>query len=86
MYALIQYTRFTSRRVLKFSTECAPNNGYYFIPLYDVGEYVLRIEPPKGWTFDPTEVSFNFDGKTDICSKQTDINFVFKGFSIFGKV
>ena len=78
--------RYTGRGVLKYTSDCAPNNGYYFIPLYDNGDYKLRIEPPNGWSFDPMEVSFDFNGKTDICSKQTDVNFVFKGFSIFGKV
>ena len=46
----------------------------------------MRIDSPRGWSFEPTEINFNFDGKNDICSKQTDINFVFNGFSIFGKV
>lgn len=73
--------------MLKFQTDCAPNNGYYFIPLMEShGDYVVQIEGPKGWSFEPTQVPFYFDGKTDICSKQTDVNFVFKGFSIFGKV
>lgn len=71
---------------MKYTSDCAPNNGYYFIPLYDFGDYVLRIEAPDGWLFDPMEISFNFDGENDICSTQVDINFVFKGFSIFGKV
>ena len=80
------FCRYTDRGIIKYISDCAPNNGYYFIPLYDFGKYVLRITPPQGWIFEPTEVEFNFDGKNDLCSKQTDINFVFKGFTIFGKV
>lgn len=35
--------RFTKTGSLKDATECAPNNGYYFLPLYDKGEYVLKV-------------------------------------------
>ncbi|KAH9388587.1 Nodal modulator [Tyrophagus putrescentiae] len=86
-YSPIKIKLYTGQGVLKFQTDCAPNNGYYFIPLMEShGDYVVQIEGPKGWSFEPTQVPFYFDGKTDICSKQTDVNFVFKGFSIFGKV
>ncbi|KAJ6222329.1 hypothetical protein RDWZM_000874 [Blomia tropicalis] len=85
-YSPIQVKLYTNRGVLKYTSDCAPNNGYYFIPLYDHGEYSLRIEPPNGWSFDPMQVEFNFDGQNDICSKQTDINFKFKGFSVHGKI
>lgn len=32
----------------KHSTQCAPN-GYYFIPVYDMGTYTLQIEAKDGW-------------------------------------
>lgn len=35
--------RFTKTGSLKDQTECAPNNGYYFLPLYDKGEYILKV-------------------------------------------
>ncbi|XP_054167363.1 BOS complex subunit NOMO3-like [Oppia nitens] len=76
----------TDKGIVKYTTDCAPNNGYYFIPLYDKGLYELKIEPPKGWTFEPMSVELNFDGKTDICSQQNDINFSFKGFTVSGNV
>ena len=28
---------------LKYETDCAPNNGYYFIPVYEKGEYILKV-------------------------------------------
>ncbi len=34
----------------KGSTDCAPN-GYFFLPVYDKGSYVLKIQGPEGWTF-----------------------------------
>ena len=35
--------RLTLQGNLKYETESAPNNGYYFIPLYDKGEYILKV-------------------------------------------
>lgn len=28
---------------LKDRTECAPNNGYFFLPIYDKGGYTLQV-------------------------------------------
>lgn len=71
---------------LKIKTECSPSNGYYFIPLYDKGDYVLKVIPPPGWSFEPERVEIKFDGTSDICSQGKDVNFIFKGFGITGKV
>ena len=38
------FFRYTRQGNLKYETDCAPNNGYYFIPLYDKGEYVLKVQ------------------------------------------
>lgn len=84
--AQVQVKLYTKQGSLKDQTECAPKNGYYFLPVYDKGSYILRIEPPKGWTFHPKEVPLTFDGRTDPCSQNKDINFEFKGFTVFGKV
>jgi hypothetical protein len=46
----------------------------------------LQIEPPAGWSFEPKEVILNVDGVNDYCSQGKDINFVFKGFAVTGKV
>lgn len=35
--------RYTKQGNLKYHTDCAPNNGYYFIPIYDKGEYVIKV-------------------------------------------
>ncbi|XP_076659789.1 uncharacterized protein LOC143363051 [Halictus rubicundus] len=85
-FAKVQVKLYTKAGSLKDATECAPNNGYYFLPLYDKGEYVLKVDPPRGWSFDPMEVLLNVDGTTDACSQGKDINFIFKGFGITGRV
>ena len=72
---------------MKDQTECAPNTGYYFLPVYDKGEYILKLEPPRGWSFEPSQVELTIDdSEKDLCSQGKDINFVFKGFGITGKV
>ncbi|KAJ0182838.1 hypothetical protein K1T71_002207 [Dendrolimus kikuchii] len=71
---------------LKEKTECAPTNGYYFLPLYEKGEYVLKVHPPAGWSFEPSQVDLTIDGVTDQCSTGQDVNFAFNGFGITGRV
>lgn len=44
------------------------------------------MDPPRGWSFEPTEVELNVDGVADDCSQGKDINFTFKGFGITGRV
>ena len=56
------------------------------LPIYDKGEYTIRVAAPAGYSFHPEEISFNFDGVNDICSQKKDVNFAFKGFGITGKV
>ncbi|KAK5639267.1 hypothetical protein RI129_011759 [Pyrocoelia pectoralis] len=85
-YSKVEIRIYTKQGILKDKTSCAPNNGYYFIPLYDKGDYILKLHPPPGWSFSPTEVVLDIDGVTDLCSHGKDINFVFQGFGITGKV
>ncbi|XP_008559484.1 nodal modulator 3 [Microplitis demolitor] len=87
-YSKVQVKLFTKSGSLKDYTEAAPNSGYYFLPLYDndKGEYILKVEPPRGWSFEPTEVNLVVDGVNDLCSQGKDINFKFNGFGITGKV
>lgn len=76
----------TKEKVVKYTTEASPVNGYFMIPVYTKGEYILQVNPPPGWSFEPTEIPINVDGETDACSKNEDINFLFKGFGLSGKV
>uniref|UniRef100_A0A8C9RQ87 NODAL modulator 1 n=2 Tax=Scleropages formosus TaxID=113540 RepID=A0A8C9RQ87_SCLFO len=85
-YSLIEIKLYTRQGSLKYQTDCAPINGYFMIPLYDKGDFILKIEPPLGWSFEPTSVELHVDGISDICTKGEDINFVFTGFSVSGAV
>lgn len=67
----------------KYSTDCAPNNGYYFLPLHDRGRFLLRVAAPAGWSFEPQHIELNVDG-TDACSQGQDVNFVFTGYTVSG--
>ncbi|KAM7342613.1 BOS complex subunit NOMO1 [Cochliomyia hominivorax] len=85
-FSKVEVKLLTKQGALKDKTDCSPSNGYYFLPIYDKGEYILKISPPPGWSFEPEEVKLNFNGQSDICSLGKDVNFVFKGFGITGKV
>lgn len=41
----------TKERIVKYTTESSPVNGYYMIPIYNKGEYILQVNPPPGWSF-----------------------------------
>ncbi|KAD3338151.1 hypothetical protein E3N88_33672 [Mikania micrantha] len=69
--------------LVKDRTQCAPN-GYYFIPVYDKGSFVIKIKGPEGWSWDPDQVPVLVDHTG--CNANEDINFRFTGFGISGKV
>ncbi|KFD50814.1 hypothetical protein M514_08355, partial [Trichuris suis] len=71
---------------LKYQTDYAQTGGYYMIPVYAKGVYVLRVKAPEGWNFEPEGVELRIDGETDPCSKGEHIIFNFSGFSLSGKV
>ncbi|GIY27842.1 nodal modulator 2 [Caerostris extrusa] len=85
-YSRVEIKLYTKHGSLKYHTDCAPHNGYYLIPLYDKGDYVLKIEPPTGWSFEPSSVILHVDGTSDPCSLNQDINFNFKGFTVMGQI
>ncbi|XP_076818346.1 BOS complex subunit NOMO1-like [Clavelina lepadiformis] len=85
-FTQIEIQLFTYEGMLKYQTECAPNNGYFMVPFVEKGNFILKIDPPKGWLFEPMSVDLSVDGVNDDCTKGKDINFVFKGFAVSGQV
>ncbi|XP_071806150.1 BOS complex subunit NOMO1-like [Asterias amurensis] len=85
-FSRIEIKLYTKQGALKYQTDCAPNNGYFMIPIYDKGDFTLKVEPPSGWSFEPTSVNLHIDGETDVCSRGEDIDFKFTGFMFSGKV
>ncbi|KAL9239761.1 hypothetical protein vseg_014053 [Gypsophila vaccaria] len=69
--------------LVKDRTQCAPN-GYYFIPVYDKGSFIIKVKGPTGWTWDPDMVPVVVDQMG--CNANEDINFRFTGFSLSGRV
>ncbi|XP_021279934.1 nodal modulator 1 [Herrania umbratica] len=69
--------------LVKERTQCAPN-GYYFIPVYDKGSFVIKISGPEGWSWDPDKVPVVIDDTG--CNNNEDINFRFTGFTLSGRV
>jgi len=45
----------TNEGVKKISADCLPK-GYYIIPIYDKGSFILQFEGPQGWVFSPALV------------------------------
>ncbi|VDN06963.1 unnamed protein product [Thelazia callipaeda] len=83
-YSRIQIKLFTAEGNLKFETDCSPTNGYYMIPVYNKGDYSIRLFAPDGWFFEPNIFDLKVDGKTDVCTKGEDINFILEAFAVQG--
>lgn len=64
----------------KFSGEPLPN-GYYIIPVYDKGSFLIRVEGPDGWTFRPQQITVSIGG-TSSCGQDFELT----GFSVTGNV
>lgn len=69
--------------LLKDKTQCAPN-GYYFIPVYDKGSFIVKVRGPSGWSWEPEHVPVVIDQNG--CNANADTNFQFTGFMISGRV
>nr|GMD68875.1 nodal modulator 3 [Ipomoea batatas] len=69
--------------LVKDRTQCAPN-GYYFIPVYDKGSFIVKVKGPEGWSWDPEQVRVSVDHTG--CNANEDVNFQFTGFTVSGRV
>ncbi|KAI0511559.1 hypothetical protein KFK09_012189 [Dendrobium nobile] len=69
--------------LVKDKTSCTPN-GYYFIPVYDKGSFIVKVKGPEGWSWDPDKVPVIVDKSG--CNSNADINFQLTGFMVSGRV
>ncbi|XP_020582694.1 LOW QUALITY PROTEIN: nodal modulator 1-like [Phalaenopsis equestris] len=69
--------------LVKDRTQCAPN-GYYFIPVYDKGSFIVKVKGPDGWSWEPDKVPVIVDDSG--CNSNADVNFQFTGFMVSGRV
>lgn len=76
------FFRFNKQGNLKEKTEIS-DTGFFILPIYDKGEYTIKVSAPPGLSFQPEEIPYTFDGE---CTQRTDVNFMFRGFGITGKV
>uniref|UniRef100_A0A8C4QP48 Nodal modulator n=1 Tax=Eptatretus burgeri TaxID=7764 RepID=A0A8C4QP48_EPTBU len=61
-------------------------SGHVWVICWIQGDFILTIEPPQGWSFEPSRVELQVDGHSDRCSRGEDIDFTFQGFAITGQV
>ncbi|CAI2354984.1 unnamed protein product [Caenorhabditis sp. 36 PRJEB53466] len=71
---------------LKHEEEVNPSNGYFMIPVYNKGQYILKVSSPAGYFFEPDTIDIKIDGVSDACSTNQDLIFELKGFSVRGVV
>lgn len=55
-YKIIKIKLITKDGVVKYTTEASPVNGYYMIPVYTKGDYLLQVNPPPGWSFGTCDI------------------------------
>ena len=52
------------------------------VPIYEPGNFVLKVSGPKGWNFEPKQLAFTITSGSDAGCQ--DLHFEFTGFSLSG--
>eukprot|EP01104_Vermistella_antarctica_P018692 TRINITY_DN7018_c0_g2_i2.p1 TRINITY_DN7018_c0_g2~~TRINITY_DN7018_c0_g2_i2.p1 ORF type:complete len:828 (-),score=227.82 TRINITY_DN7018_c0_g2_i2:102-2585(-) len=82
-YSTVSVSLVSPSGVVKDTTECSPN-GYYYMPVYEQGSFVVRVKGPASWSFDKDEVPVVVTAAT--CNEGQDLNFDVSGFAVSGSV
>jgi len=82
IFAKLELELLTTEGVSKEKIPCSPN-GYYVVPVYETGDFVLKLNSPEEWQFEPSQVAVTISAGT---VSDIDRNFYFKGFQISGLV
>jgi hypothetical protein len=88
-YSMIHVQYFTTDTTDMRSEESTnlAASGYYFLPIYNIESFILKITGPHNMNFEPEQYVFNVDGQKtikDVC--KNDINFKFRGFIPSGQI
>lgn len=78
----LTHFRFNKQGNLKDKTSVS-ETGFFIIPIYDKGDYTIKVSAPAGYSFEPEVIPFDFEAA---CSHSVDMNFKFRGFGITGMV
>uniref|UniRef100_A0A1I7TY93 Nodal modulator 1 n=1 Tax=Caenorhabditis tropicalis TaxID=1561998 RepID=A0A1I7TY93_9PELO len=81
-YSELKVKLLTVEGHLKHEEEVNAPNGYFMIPVYNKGQYILKVSAPA----EPDTINIKIDGKTDACSTNEDLIFQLTGFSVHGTV
>lgn len=84
-YSKISIQLLTQENFVKSTIEVDPKSGYYIIPFEGKDKYNLKVQAPKGWSFDPVQVMVNGKDEKNPCVSG-DVDFIFNGFSVMGKI
>uniref|UniRef100_A0A0N4ZNW8 Carboxypeptidase regulatory-like domain-containing protein n=1 Tax=Parastrongyloides trichosuri TaxID=131310 RepID=A0A0N4ZNW8_PARTI len=75
----------TGKHFLKESTSIVPDNGFFAIPIYNEGEYILQISTVKNSIiFDPTEYKISISNVNNNGKKEYNFNVL--GYQVKGIV
>ncbi|CBK24237.2 uncharacterized protein [Blastocystis hominis] len=73
----------TSEGIVQEQTECSPQ-GYFFIPVYDIGDYTLSISKKDGWYVSPDSYSISKDDDDHLSGCESNLEFEITGFLVRG--
>lgn len=89
-FSVITIHLYSQQHILKYSTDCSPVDGYFFLPLTELeGEkqqVYVEVESPRGWSFREYVLRVDVDFENDLCTSGKDLVFEFVGFYVEGGV
>ena len=89
-FSAITIHLYNQQHILKYSTDCSPVDGYFFLPLTELEEerqqIYVEVESPRGWSFREYVLRVDVDFENDPCTSGKDLVFEFVGFYVEGGV
>ena len=89
-FSAITIHLYNQQHILKYSTDCSPVDGYFFLPLTElegeIQQIYVEVESPRGWSFREYVLRVDVDFENDLCTSGKDLVFEFVGFYVEGGV